>query len=270
MSLTLIDTHAHVCFDSYDEDRNDVMKRAFESGVKKLVHPCCTLNEIDFLLELVDKYDGNDKVNIYTAIGVHPCEIKSWNENSISIMDEKLSKLAGSKIKAVGEMGLDYYHCTEANEQERQREIFKEQIDIAQKYKLPIIVHTRDAWEDTLEILQEKFPKDRDNRSGVLHCYTGDLDFAMSCIELGFYVSWSGIVTYKKNDHFREVASKLDQDRSLIETDCPFLAPQAVRGKRNEPSYVNYVAETLADCFGISKEELAKKSTENAERLFQI
>ncbi len=270
MSLTLIDTHAHVCFDSYDEDRAQVMQRAYDNGVKKLVHPCCNLSEIDFLLELVDSYDGDKKVDIYTAIGVHPIEIKTWNNDSSAIMDAKLKEFAGQKIKAVGEAGLDYYHCKPNDEQKLQREIFHEQINLAQKYNLPIIVHTRDAWEDTLKILQERYSSNRDNRAGVIHCYTGDLDFALSCIDLGFYISWSGIVTYKKNDHFREVATKIPQDRFLIETDCPFLAPQAVRGKRNEPSFVNYVAEVLADCYDISKEELAKISTENAERLFQI
>ncbi|MCE2929516.1 MAG: TatD family hydrolase [Candidatus Caenarcaniphilales bacterium] len=269
---TLIDTHAHICFDSYDQDREAMMARAFDQGVKKLVHPCCNLEEIDFLLELTKKYDGNNCTNVFTAFGLHPTEIEKWNDDSKSILDARISEslARGEKLKAVGETGLDYYHCKEEHEQKKQKEVFESQIQLAIKYNLPIIVHTRDAWQDTLSIL-EKFYKDgRDKTNGTIHCFTGDLEFAQSCIQLGFFISWSGVLSYKKNDHFREIASKLDLNRVLIETDCPFLAPQSKRGKRNEPSFVQEVAEILADCYKISVEELGETTSRNAEKLFNI
>lgn len=269
--MSLIDTHAHVCFDAYDEDRDLVLARAFEVGVRKLVHPCCNLGELRSLVDLSNRYRGGDELEIYTAVGVHPTEMSTWQDDSLCFIEEALNNPEfKSRIKAIGEAGLDYYHVKDTAGQAKQREIFEYQIKLAQKYSLPLIVHTRDAWEDTLKILTENYPLDRDAGSGVLHCYTGDLQFALTCIEHGFYISWSGILTYNKNDHFRETASKLDQDRVLVETDSPYLAPQKHRGKRNEPGYVKHVAETLATCYGVSFDEIARISTENAERLFNI
>ncbi|MDD9899086.1 MAG: TatD family hydrolase [Candidatus Melainabacteria bacterium] len=271
--MQLIDTHAHICFDSYDEDRQEMMARAYDSGVFKLLHPCCNLDEIPALLGYTKEYDGDGKIDLYTAMGLHPTEIEKWDENSAAriaeYLDQELAK-PDHKVRAVGETGLDYYHCKDEESQARQRGIFREQIALAKKYQLPLIVHTRDAWQDTLQILKEEYPEDRNAHHGTIHCYTGNYEFASEVIEHGFYISWSGIVTYKKNDEFREIAAKIPLDRVLVETDCPFLAPQAQRGKRNEPSFVNYVAETLAECYKISKEELAGISTENATRLFKL
>lgn len=269
--MQLIDTHAHICFDSYDEDREVMMQRAYDAGVVKLVHPCCNLGEFGCLEELSKQYDGDKKINLYMSVGVHPCDIKKWDDSSFDLMDDllKSSLEPGSKIKAVGETGLDYYHCTEPAEQARQRQIFQDQITLALKYKLPVIVHTRDAWEDTLKILQENF-KEGSLDNGTIHCYTGDLDFAEAVMKIGFCVSWGGVLTYKKNSNFRDFAGSLDLSKVLLETDCPFLAPQANRGKRNEPSFMTEIAQVLADCYHISVEELAGKSTENAERLFKI
>lgn len=271
--MQLIDTHAHICFDSYDEDRREMMARAYASGVYKLVHPCCRLSEIPTLLDLTKEYNGDGKIDLYTAMGLHPCEIEHWNENSVAqitkYLDEELAK-PNHKVRAIGETGLDYFHCKDQESQTRQRSIFREQIALAKKYQLPIIVHTRDAWQDTLDILKKEYSEDRSANNGTIHCYTGDYNFASEVIEHGFYISWSGIVTYKKNDDFRVTAAKIPLDRFLVETDCPFLAPQPQRGKRNEPSFVNYVAETLAEAYKINKEELAAISTENAIRLFRI
>lgn len=269
--MQLIDTHAHICFDSYDEDREEMMQRAYDAGVIKLVHPCCELAEFGSLEELTRKYNGDNQIDLYMSVGVHPCYIEKWNENSSDLMDDLLkgSLESGSKIKAVGETGLDYFHCKEAEEQEKQREIFQQQIDLALKYKLPLIIHTRDAWEDTLKILQENF-KEGSSDNGTIHCYTGDLDFASAVMKLGFCVSWGGVLTYKKNSNFRDFAADLDLSKVLLETDCPFLAPQSNRGKRNEPSFMVEVAQVLADCYHMSVEEVAKQSTENAERLFRI
>jgi TatD DNase family protein len=269
--VQLIDTHAHVCFEAYDTDRNEVLQRAYQEGIKKLIHPCCNLEELQNLIDLAKKYQGDNCIKIFSAIGVHPTEFSTWDDHAIDFIEEALNKPDYKKhIKAIGEAGLDYYHVKSPEEQKFQQEIFIQQISIAQKYNLPIIVHTRDAWEDTLEILKTYYPKNKNANSGVLHCYTGDLDFALSAIELGFYISWSGVLTYNKNTHFRDIAGKLDIEKVLIETDCPFLAPQQVRGKRNEPSYVRYVAEVLAQCYALNYEQIAEISTKNAERLFKI
>ena len=264
----LIDTHAHIGFDSYDDDRDEMMSRAFEMGVKKILHPCCSIEEIPKLIEFTKRFTGDGMPNLYTAIGMHPIYIEAdFEESLIDKLEENLTK---DKVRAVGECGLDYFHTKDEDLQAKQRRFFQLQIDLAKKYNLPIIVHTRDAWEDTLRILEENYPENKDAKSGVIHCYTGGEEFAKACIARGFYISWSGILTFKKNDNFREVAKTLDIERVLVETDSPYLAPQKVRGKRNEPSYVNYVAEVLAECYDISKEELAKITTKNAETLFNF
>lgn len=270
--LELIDSHAHVNFDSYKDDREEMMQRAYDTGVKTIVHPCCNLEEIPKLVALSKEYDGVGKTQLYYAVGVHPTDTKSWTDESIEIIEAHLAEVLaapGSKLRAIGETGLDYFHGKTDEARALQAEAFRAQIAIAKKHKLPIIIHTRDCWEDTLKILQEEYPKDRNAKAGVLHCYTGDLDFARACIELGFYVSWSGIVTFK-NSGLKEVASEIPLDRTLVETDCPFLAPTPHRSQRNEPSYVNHVAETVAEAKSISKEELAQATTQNARDLFRL
>ena len=266
----LIDTHAHIAFDAYDEDRSEMMQRAYETGVHKILHPCCTLDEFAKLIQLTKDYDGNSKIDLYTALGVHPCYIETWTPESKAFMEEQVEKHKDSKLKAIGETGLDYFHCKEADEQKKQREIFQDHIDIAKKYSLPLIVHTRDAWEDTEKILEENFGINPDAHNGVIHCFTGSNENAQRFIKYGFYISWSGVLTFKKNDHFRETAKDISFERFLVETDSPYLAPQAKRGKRNEPSYVNYVVDTLSECYQKQREEVVKQSTKNAQTLFSI
>ncbi len=268
----LVDTHVHIKFPQYDTDRDEMMQRAYDAGVKRMLHACCNTDEIERLLELASIYDGINKVDLYMAVGVHPTEMQTWNDSSAEILlNAARVELAKPrhKLRAIGETGLDYYHVREATEQERQRAIFNEQINIAQTVGLPLIVHTRDAWQDTLSIIQERYLLGAE-RSGVLHCYTGDAEFAQACIDRGFYVSWSGIISFKNSPQLREAAACLPLERTLIETDCPYLAPQAKRGQRNEPSYVQYVAETLAEVFQQPQEEIAKITSENANRLFNF
>jgi dihydroorotase len=146
----------------------------------------------------------------------------------------------------------------------------KKLIDIAKKYSLPIIVHTRDAWEDTEKILKANYVSDKNAHNGVIHCFTGSNENAKAFLELGFYISWSGVITFKKNDHFRETAKNISLERFLVETDSPYLAPQDKRGKRNEPSYVNYVVDTLSKCYQLQREEIVKQSSQNAQKLFSF
>jgi TatD DNase family protein len=270
--MQLIDTHAHICFDDYDLDRQIVMERAFAAGVTKLVHPCCMLSEFPTLIKLTKNYNGNNQINLFAALGVHPCNIDSWSEESplefVFLLEGSLTQ--GTKLRAIGETGLDYFHARDESIKAKQREVFQFHIDTAKQHKLPLILHIRDAWEDALAILSTSFNPNRNNASGVLHCYTGDLDFALAAIDLGFYVSWSGVLTFKKNDSFRTIASQLPIDRVLVETDAPYLAPQAKRGQRNEPSFVQYTAEVLANCYQLTLDELATITTENAQTLFKI
>jgi TatD DNase family protein len=266
----LVDSHAHICFDSYDEDREDMMARAYDSGVSTILHPCCQLNEFDTLLTLTKKYDGKQQVNLFTAVGVHPCNIDTWDLNSAEILYAKAKKHKAEKLKAIGETGLDYFHCTSPEKQQEQRDIFQTHIDVAKKFNLPLIIHTRDAWQDTIDILAKNFEKNPDAHNGVIHCFTGSLEDAQAFLELGFYISWSGVVTFKKNNHFRETAKQIPLSRFLVETDSPYLAPQAKRGKRNEPSYVNYVVDTLSTCYQMAREEIVKQSTQNAQKLFSF
>lgn len=274
--MQVIDTHVHINYDAYDEDREQMMQRAYEAGVFKMLHSCTDAQEIPELLELSLKYDGNNKTKLFIGLGVHPTELDKWSDSNVELMqsyiDEHFSKYseANRTIKAIGETGLDYFHEKDPELHARQHNIFRQHIALAKKNHLPLIIHTRDAWEDTLKIIEDEFSEDRDSRAGVLHCYTGEFDFAEKCINRGFYVSWSGVVTFNKCDDLRAVAAQIPLDRVLIETDCPFLAPQKVRGKRNEPSYVNYVLDTLVDCYKIPRAELAQKTTENAERLFTL
>lgn len=268
--MFLVDTHAHINFEDFNDDRELVMLRAYEAGIKKLIHSCTEVKEIQEILDLSEKYNGSNSIDLYCSIGVHPIYIQTWSEGSIEEMSFYLeSKSLSKKIKAIGETGLDYFHITDLNEQKKQRDIFKEHIKLAKKFKLPIILHTRDAWDDTLSIIEEFYPIGS-NLSGVLHCYTGDTDFALKAIDRGFYISWSGIVTFKKTENLRKVAKEIPLDKTLIETDCPFLAPQAKRGERNEPAFVKHVAESLSETLGIELEKLAKITTKNAETLFKI
>lgn len=268
--MQLIDTHVHIKFPEYDEDRKEMMQRAFNAGVSKMVHACCNTEEMRRLEELAREYQ---EPKLFFALGVHPIELATWQENSIELMRDFYQKSdIKDRIVAIGECGLDYYHHTEPDEQKIQRDIFQAQIDLAKELSLPIIVHTRDAWQDTLDIIEKNYPKTSDPlaRSGVIHCYTGDYDFAAACIARGFYISWSGIVSFKNTPELREVAKKLPLERTLVETDCPFLAPQAKRGKRNEPSFVNYVADCLATVKELEIDEICVTTTKNAENLFGI
>ena len=172
--MQLIDTHVHIKFDAYDEDREEMMARAMDAGVSKMLHSCCNTSEISRLIDLTQEYDGSPgKPDLYTGIGVHPIEVGTWHEGTAQEIEDTLitelaKEKAGSyknKIRAIGECGLDYYHHTEEADQAKQREVFRTQIAIAQKYNLPIIVHSRDAWEDTLAIIEDCYPVDTDGTS---------------------------------------------------------------------------------------------------------
>lgn len=250
----LIDTHAHL--DSLD-DLTGALERARESGVDKIIAISSSLPSSVSTITISEKHE-----NIFAAVGVHPHAAKTADSRTIAEI-EKLS--SGPRIVAIGETGLDYFYMN--SEKEVQINSLVEHINLARRTRLPLVIHVRDADEDLKRILREEEVSDR---TGVIHCFTGNYETAKNYLDLGFYISFSGIVTFKKSEEIRDAAKKIPADRILIETDSPYLAPVPHRGKKNEPAFVRHVAETVAEVRGTSLEEIALLTAANAGRLFKL
>ncbi len=255
----IIDTHAHIDGPDFDEDREEVIQRAVDSGVQYILNIGCDVESSYQSLVLAEQY-----AMIYATAGVHPHDVKNINDYTYSNLREML---AHPKMVAVGETGLDYFK--NYSPQDLQRIHFRKHIELALELKKPLIIHCRDANEDMVSILSEYYPS-ADSPSGIFHCFSGDQNLADKALEMGFYISFSGSVTFKKLDHLREVAKTIPADKLFVETDCPFLAPVPKRGKRNEPAYVNHTAELLAEVRGLKLEDLQRASTLNFFELFGI
>ncbi len=253
----LIDTHAHLDFDAYKDNFNEVLSDMQKHGVEKAVIPGVTFQDLPKVLELAHKYE-----NIYAAIGIHPTEVKSWNENSYDLLK---SYAKDEKVVGIGETGLDYYW--DKSYIDLQKDVFKEHIRLAKEVKKPIIVHDRDAHEDCLEILKET----KASEVGVImHCFSGGQEFAQQCVKEGFYIALGGPVTFKNAKKPKEVAKFVPLEKLLLETDSPFLTPHPHRGKTNYPSFVSLVAEEIANIKEMSVEELADITTQNAKKIFRF
>ncbi|MCP9461604.1 MAG: TatD family hydrolase [Nitrospira sp.] len=252
------DTHTHLDDVRYDSDRDAVMARAREAGVEAFVTIGCDLASSQAAVALADQYDS-----VCAAIGIHPHEVRHIADGWY----DELRRLAGhKKVVAYGEIGLDYHYNHSSPKEQRER--FREQVQLARELKLPIIIHTREAQEDTIAILREERASEV---GGVFHCFSGDAWLAKDALDLGFYLSFSGILTFQNATMLRDIAKTVPLDRLLIETDCPYLAPVPYRGKRNEPAYVVQVADKLAAIHGVlSSQEIAARTTANAKRLFKI
>jgi TatD DNase family protein len=253
----IIDSHAHVVREFFPEDQEQVIARAFESGVVQMVNPGVTLENIDELLELSRKYD-----ELYVAVGLHPHEAKHWTSESEHLLRNSAQD---AKVVGIGECGLDYYYNNSGREE--QVAAFSAQIRIARALDKPVIVHCRDAWDDALSLLESEGGGEV---RGVFHCFTGGPEVLPRINALGFYISFSGIVTYPNAKNIQAAAKEAPGDKILVETDCPFLAPQKMRGKRNEPSYVWHVAEKLAELRGQPLERIANDCCENTRALFKL
>jgi TatD DNase family protein len=253
----LIDSHAHLDMDDYKNDLDKVLKRAREGGLTHIITVGIDLNSSIKALDLAKTYDF-----IYSTIGFHPHNADDATEDQLDQL-----KLLSKELKVVawGEIGLDFYRGLSSRE--RQVEIFKNQLDLALEADLPVIIHNRDADREVMDILRDW--KDRDHK-GVIHCFSGDYDLARDFLDLGYYISIPGVVTFKNASRLREVAAGIPVDLMLIETDCPYLAPVPKRGKRNEPLYVSYTAKKIAQIRGMDFEELALRTSENAKRLFRL
>lgn len=254
---TLIDTHAHLDFDNYQEDFDKVIEDAFKAGVERMIIPGVTIQDIPKIITLIDKYDC-----LYGAVGLHPSDAKDWDDNTYETLKEYAKH---KKIIAIGEVGLDYYWDKTFNDV--QQHVFREQIRLAKELNKPLIVHNRDAHEDTLSILKET---EAANIGVVMHCFSGSAEFAIECTKLGFYIALGGPVTFKNAKKPKEVAKAVPVDKLLVETDSPFLTPHPYRGKTNYPHMVKLVAQEIASLRKISFEEVAKTTTENAQKLFKI
>ncbi len=255
--LKLIDSHAHLDFPDYEKDFNEVIKRAKEAGITKLLTVGTTVESSRNARDL-----ATANPFIYASAGVHPHEAASVTEKCY---DEINTLTESDKVIAIGEVGLDYHY--EHSPREVQREVFRRFIRLAKKKNLPLIVHTREAEEDTLSILKEE---EAGKAGGVIHCFSGSVEMAKECLVLGFYISIPGIVTFPKATNIHEAVRAIPIERMLIETDSPFLAPVPYRGKRNEPAYVKMVAEKVAELKGLSLEDVGRITTQNAEALFRI
>lgn len=255
--MILFDTHAHLDFEDFDVDRDDMIQRTRLAGVKYIVNAGYDLKSSACSVQLAQKYDL-----IYAAIGIHPHEAAGAGPDYLN----KLEELAAHpKVVAIGEMGLDYYR--DRSPRPVQQEVFLEQIALAKRLKKPIIIHDREAHGDMMDILRRERPW---SSGGVLHCYSGSWEMARECLALGFYISIAGPVTFPKAPKLKDVAARVPADRLLVETDAPFLAPVPHRGRRNEPAYVVHTAKEIAGIRGMKLEDLSKMCTENGRRLFQI
>ena len=258
--MELIDSHAHIDFPQFAEDREAMLDRARAAGVTTLlaIGTGPGPEKLDSALPFAEQHDW-----IYATVGIHPHEAKQVTAHHL----DELAKLAKHpKVIAWGEIGLDYFY--DHSPKELQATVFREQMELAQQVKLPIIIHCREAWSDCLHILEEVWRPAC--LGGILHCFTSTLEDARHAIEMGFLISFAGNSTYPKTQNLRDVAKALPLENLLIETDAPYLAPQAYRGKRNEPAYVAEVARTLASVRNCSPEEIAAATTGNFRRFFGL
>ncbi len=283
----LIETHAHLDYPDFANDFDDVLRRATEAGVTRIITIGTSVESSRRAVDLAEKYP-----NVFAVIGVHPTYAQEAEDDVVTPLRE-LAK--NSRVVAIGEIGLDYHHLpsveaakqkhvqvfnalqSETEEQieagiedgaykSKQAELFEQLLDLAVELRLNVVIHQRDAWDDTLEILREYGRQ----VSGVFHCFGGTLDQANEVLDLGHLVSFTGIVTFKNGKQVREVAAQVPLDKFMVETDCPYLAPVPFRGKRSEPAHTRLVAEEVARARGVSLEEIAGATTATAEEFFRF
>lgn len=252
----LVDSHCHLDFPHLSEQMDDVMARAREADVAMMVTICTRVRRFEQVLAIAEAHD-----NVFCSVGTHP---HNADEERDIHLEDIVSLANHPKVVAIGEAGLDYFHDNAPRED--QEKGFRTHIAAARETGLPLVVHTRDADEDTARILEEEMKKGP--FKAVLHCFTAGRDLAMRGVALGLYVSFSGVLTFKKSDELRAIAAELPEDRILVETDSPYLAPEPMRGKKNEPAWVAHTAKCLAETRGVSQSEIARITTENFFRLF--
>ncbi len=247
---TLIDSHAHLDSSQYDQDRHETIERATANGISHILTIGCDLASSRTSIAIAEQYH-----QVYAAVGIHPHDA---TEISPEALRELELMLAHPKVLALGEIGLDYFR--NHSPRETQRTAFRQQLRLAKAVGKPVIIHDREAHDEVMEILIEE---QAGEIGGVLHCFSGDVQMAHKCLELGFYLSFPGPVTYPRNESTRDVVKAVPIDRLLVETDCPYLSPQKFRGKRNEPAYVRFTAEKIAEVKNLSMAEVARITSAN-------
>ncbi len=253
----LIDSHCHLDDTRYNSDREETIRRAREAGIGHFVTIGCDLDTSRAAVALAQKHPF-----ISATVGVHPHEVRHIRDGWY----DELRKLAKSeRVVAYGEIGLDYHY--DHSPRDVQRERFREQVRLARELRLPIVIHTREAQDDTIAILKEENAAEV---GGVFHCFAGDAWLAKDALDLGFYLSFSGVVTFQNATMLRDIVKTVPMDRILVETDSPYLTPAPHRGKRNEPAYVRHIAEKLSEIHGISVQDVEEATTENTRRVFRI
>lgn len=252
----LVDHHCHLDFALLSKDRDELIVRARDAGVSILVSISTRIAQFQNLLKIVEPYP-----NVYCSVGTHP----HYADEELDVPPEQIKELSKHpKVVAIGEAGLDYHYdnCP----REAQEEGFRRHVAVARETELPLVIHARDADDDTASLLEEEMEKGP--FKAVLHCFTSGRQLARRGLACGFYVSFSGVITFKNSEELRSIAADVPFDRLLVETDAPFLAPVPMRGKRNEPAFVRYTAECLAEIKGVSVNEIAAITTENFFRLY--
>ncbi len=254
--MELLDSHAHYNDEKFDDDRDTIIKEAYNSGITTIINAGYSLESSKKAIEIANQYEF-----MYVTVGVSPNDIEDLKGNYI----EDIEELAKShKVVAIGEIGLDYYWNKE--NKEKQKEIFMEQIKLANKLELPIVIHTREAVMDTIDILKKIECKKR----GVFHCCPLNRELVKEALKLGFYISFAGPVTFKNSKNAEEIVNLVPIEKILIETDSPYLSPEPVRGRRNDSRNVKYIAQKIADIKGLTIEEVAKQMHKNIEKIFNM
>lgn len=254
--LKLFDTHAHLNDEAFDADREAVIESLAEYGVVRVIDVACDVRTVDKTIELLEKYPF-----IYGTAGMHPHDASAMDN---ALMDRLKQVLSHKKMLALGEIGLDYHY--DFSPREVQRKWFAEQLELARELDMPVTLHIREAFGDCMDILKAH----KNGLRGVMHCYSGSVETAYECLDLGLAFSFGGAVTFKNAKKPIEVIEKLPLESILLETDCPYMTPVPYRGKRNDPSFIGLVAERLAEVKGMSAEELSEVTFNNANRVFEI
>ncbi len=252
----LFDTHAHLNADAFDADRHELIAGLPQTGIHLVMNPGCDLQSSADAIKLAEQYDF-----IYAAVGSHPDAADLVNEELIETYRNMC--LQNPKVKAIGEIGLDYHY--EDIPREIQKKAFRMQMELARQMELPVIIHEREAHEDGMSIIEE-FP----DVTGVFHCYSGSAEMAKALIRRGYYIGFTGVLTFKNARRAVEVASSIPLERIVLETDCPYMSPEPFRGKRNDPGRLFRMAERLAEIRGISVAEVEKITTENGKKLYRL
>ena len=252
----IVDTHAHFQWESFDKDREEVISRAIEAGVKCIVNIGFDVVGSRNGVELAAKHE-----ELYATVGIHPHNASQFDRN---VLDELRRLAEHPKVVAVGEIGLDYYR--NLSPRTAQQRAFEAQLSLAEQLKLPVVIHDRDAHNDTLKILA----KFKGRLNGIMHCFSGSREMAEQCVASGFYISFAGPVTFPSSHKLQAIAKWIDLNKILLETDSPWLAPQEMRGKRNEPAFLPFIARKIAELKKIPLVELAEATTKSAKEIFQL